>query len=299
LSRLSRAAPIRKATADESKPTARTRIGNAGNRSKLVHFAFAAIAYLTGAALLATQVIAYDWKLDDAYITFAYARNWVEGHGIVFNIGKRVEGYTGFLWLVLSALGLWLGLPIEPWSTALGTVFGLATLWAAAGLAREFLPNQRRSLALVTAVLLAAWPPLAWWSASGMETMLFAFLVTATLWSYVRTQGETLSTAVLLALTAMTRPEGWLLAALLSLDALRLQDWRGVRPHLRRPVRPILLVAPVVLWLPVTQYLLRQSRFHRRPASPRNGVLTYFPARLGRGTLSRGSRLRGSIRLAA
>lgn len=187
------------------------------------------LCYAAAAAVLLVQVMAYDWKLDDAYITFAYARNWVEGHGIVFNIGERVEGYTCFLWVVLCALGLWLGFPIEPWSTALGTAFGVGTLWACAGLTKEFLPTERRFLAPVAALLLAAWPPFAWWSASGMETTLFAFLVTSTLWSYVRTEGRGLLSPVLLALAAMTRPEGWLLAALLSLDAVRLQGWRGAR----------------------------------------------------------------------
>lgn len=187
------------------------------------------LCYAAAAALLLVQVMAYDWKLDDAYITFAYARNWVEGHGIVFNIGERVEGYTCFLWVVLCALGLWLGFPIEPWSTALGTAFGVGTLWACAGLTKEFLPTERRFLAPVTALLLAAWPSFAWWSASGMETTLFAFLVTSTLWSYVRSQGQGLLTPVLVALAAMTRPEGWLLGGLLSLDALWIQGWRGAR----------------------------------------------------------------------
>ncbi len=72
-----------------------TQLGNVGERRKRVNL-FMAIPYLTGAALLVSQVIADDWKLNDAYITFAYARKWEEGHGIVFNIGERVEGYTVF-----------------------------------------------------------------------------------------------------------------------------------------------------------------------------------------------------------
>jgi hypothetical protein len=38
-----------------------------------------ALCYAAAAAVLLVQVMAYDWKLDNAYITFAYARNWVEG----------------------------------------------------------------------------------------------------------------------------------------------------------------------------------------------------------------------------
>ena len=47
---------------------------------------------------------------DDAYISFIYARNWVEGHGLVFNPGEHVEGYTNFLWTVLMAIPIRIGL---------------------------------------------------------------------------------------------------------------------------------------------------------------------------------------------
>lgn len=97
------------------------------------------VLFLIACGLVVLQAYFFNWKLDDAYITFSYARNWVEGHGIVFNVGERVEGYTCFLWVALSALGLLLGAPIEAWSTILGVAFALITLAATAGLARELL----------------------------------------------------------------------------------------------------------------------------------------------------------------
>ena len=42
--------------------------------------------------------------MDDAYISFRYARNLVEHSQLVFNLGERVEGYTNFLWTLLAAL---------------------------------------------------------------------------------------------------------------------------------------------------------------------------------------------------
>jgi len=60
---------------------------------------------------LLTVLIAAGWLAwtrrfvqDDAFISFRYARNWVNGHGLVFNPGERVEGYTNFLWTLLCAL---------------------------------------------------------------------------------------------------------------------------------------------------------------------------------------------------
>ena len=44
------------------------------------------------------SLIIQPWMLDDAFISFRYAENWVSGHGPVYNAGERVEGYTNFLW---------------------------------------------------------------------------------------------------------------------------------------------------------------------------------------------------------
>jgi arabinofuranosyltransferase len=56
---------------------------------------------LLGAALhiLRLYGVTQGWVVDDAYISFRYAENWVDGLGLVFNPGQHVEGYTNFLWV--------------------------------------------------------------------------------------------------------------------------------------------------------------------------------------------------------
>ncbi|HEX2896951.1 MAG TPA: hypothetical protein VHP63_02755, partial [candidate division Zixibacteria bacterium] len=48
------------------------------------------------------------WKLhflqDDAYITYRYAANFLNGDGLVYNIGERIEGFTNFGWTVYLIL---------------------------------------------------------------------------------------------------------------------------------------------------------------------------------------------------
>lgn len=47
------------------------------------------------------------WFLcDDGFISFPYARNLPEGHGLVFNPDEYVEGHSNFLW-VLELAVLW------------------------------------------------------------------------------------------------------------------------------------------------------------------------------------------------
>lgn len=51
----------------------------------------------------------WSYPIDDAYISFRYAKNLAIGNGIVYNIGERVEGYSNFLWVLLNAIGIYLG----------------------------------------------------------------------------------------------------------------------------------------------------------------------------------------------
>ena len=48
--------------------------------------------------------------IDDAYITFRYARNLLAGHGFVFNPGEQVLGTTTPVYtLLMATFGLFLG----------------------------------------------------------------------------------------------------------------------------------------------------------------------------------------------
>ena len=40
------------------------------------------------------------FDIDDAYISFRYAQNLLDGHGLVFNPGDPVEGYSNLLWVL-------------------------------------------------------------------------------------------------------------------------------------------------------------------------------------------------------
>jgi len=47
---------------------------------------------------------------DDAYITLSYARNLIDGHGLVFNVGEYVEGFTSLSWTLLTAALMTVGI---------------------------------------------------------------------------------------------------------------------------------------------------------------------------------------------
>ncbi|MBD3219015.1 MAG: hypothetical protein GF310_12135 [candidate division Zixibacteria bacterium] len=56
------------------------------------------------------QAISLAWVGDDAFISYRYAEHLIEGHGLVYNPGEQVEGYTNYLWTILVALGMLAGI---------------------------------------------------------------------------------------------------------------------------------------------------------------------------------------------
>ena len=70
------------------------------------------------------------WNADDAFIDFRYVQQIQAGHGLVFNVGQRVEAFTSPLWLGLLTL-FSLVAPTEVVAIALGIVLSAVGVVAA------------------------------------------------------------------------------------------------------------------------------------------------------------------------
>jgi hypothetical protein len=155
---------------------------------------------------------------DDAFISFRYARNLVEGHGLVFNPGERVEGYSNFVWTLLVAVPIALGADPVRFSVALSTLSALATVLILPALARAVLGPVSPTVSTLPALFLAASSSFALWAVSGMETPLFTLLVVLGSWLLLKDLGRTPASAapgaLVLSLAALTRPEGGLFVGL-------------------------------------------------------------------------------------
>jgi hypothetical protein len=169
-------------------------------------------------ALLVLHAASFRYTVDDAFISFRYARNWVEGNGLVFNAGERVEGYTNFLWTALVAGAMLLRLEPVAFARVAGIVAGILLLWGVSSLARRHLAE--RSILLLLPLGLAANGAFALWCGAGLETSLFAFLLFAGVAAAVREEGSDtfLLPSLFLALATLTRPEGALVYAALVID---------------------------------------------------------------------------------
>lgn len=119
------------------------------------------------------------WIGDDAFISFRYAKNLVAGHGLVWNPGERVEGYTNFLWTILMALGLLVGVSPIFWSVLL-SLSSLGALVVLTQLIRSRLgPFFGHVPVSIAALLCTSSYVLSNFGTSGLETMFAASLVLA------------------------------------------------------------------------------------------------------------------------
>lgn len=243
---------------------------------------------LVGLAFVFHALATSGWVIDDAYISFRYARNLAEGAGLVFNPGERVEGYTNFCWTVLSALVVALrGSPafVMP---VVGALAGLALVLVVAHEARRIAASAGRETpwaGVPAAVLVAASADVARYAVSGLETVLFALLLTVAVASALARRPVRFAIAT--ALAFLTRPEAGLVGVL-GLALLASARSRGRDEDGPRSLRPALIatailasiVLPYLAWKQVYFGTIVPNTLHAKTPDLRAG-LEY----VGRGTL--------------
>ncbi len=147
------------------------------------------------------------FPLDDAWIHQTYARNLAEWGEWAFWRGTTSGGSTAPLWSALLALGYWLKIPFYFWTYALGGVL----LWALAVLSerflREIMPAYQSKYPLVGIFIIGEWH-LVWASASGMETLLYALIVTTVLIFLALGKRNFLLLGALVGISLWVRPGG-------------------------------------------------------------------------------------------
>jgi len=173
--------------------------------------------------IIQSSVVAIDGKryfslFDDAMISMRYAWNFSHGHGLVWNPGERVEGYTNLLMTLIMSIytGLFqksdAALAVQ--ITGLGVTLGCSFfVWKLGDFFAEELEEGARSFfKVVVLIMTLAYYPLSFWSLTGMETGLLTLLMLASLYvteKYLREKSgfDLLLVAGLQGLAYLTRPD--------------------------------------------------------------------------------------------
>lgn len=152
-----------------------------------------------------------DFIQDDTFISLRYAAQLVAGHGLVFNPGERVEGFTNLSWTLIGAGALALHLP----ALTVLQVLGVASAAAAAvltGLIADRLFGRLAGVA--TGCVVASSSILHCWAPSGLEMSFFAALLAGAVLAF--THDRRGWAFAVLGLAAWTRPEASLVALALG-----------------------------------------------------------------------------------
>jgi len=192
------------------------------------------------------EVARHALPMDDALITLRYAKNLIDGHGLVYNVGEAVMGSTAPLYAVMLAVPL--ALTRDPLLTldALPLVFDLLTLglllWTPLLAAK---PINRLPYAAAFAS--------AWFAAAavgyGMETqafVLFLFLARILIGSE-----RPLAAGLILGSAGLLRPEAAIAALVFSARLRGSSTWVRAVVGVVLPLAAWILVATIVYGDPV------------------------------------------------
>jgi hypothetical protein len=161
---------------------------SAGRRpSTAVPFARGLSAALVLIALLAlaARLVPGPRTIDDAFITFRYSRNLVEGHGFVYNPGRQTLGTTTPLFTMLMAGTGWLtGSDNYPWFALIASAAADAASAVLLALLVRRLAGHAAPGAIV-GVLWAISPTSVTFAVGGMETSVAILWMVAAAYAYV------------------------------------------------------------------------------------------------------------------
>ncbi len=212
------------------------------SRLSIVNISLCLLLGMTLFYLFILQVQAiWPFTIDDMYITLRYAKHWVEGYGLVWNVSEPpVEGYSNFSFVLLGRLALILGYDPVGLLKSAGIIGLFFTCLAVFAIARMWFVT---SLAVIPCLWLLAYKGQILWSVSGLETAVYQALICSAVFFIFRGLGNSfiskadlaslpkvvsddsirpssfLIAGILLALAGLTRPES---PALMGLFALLL-----------------------------------------------------------------------------
>lgn len=156
---------------------------------------------------------------DDAFISYRYAANLLDGHGLVFNPDERVEGYSNLLYTLLMVPGLLLAGHEHLYLFSL-TINTALLAGACVVFQRVLLGYLDGAWPLLGAGLMALSPVLWANAATGLESTLMLLLVLA-VWLVLQKPQPSLRWLLALALMAMLcRVDGFTLPMLAAVVLL-------------------------------------------------------------------------------
>jgi hypothetical protein len=190
---------------------------------------------------------------DDAFISFRYAKNFAEGHGLVYNPGEKVEGYTNFLWTLFLTTPHLLHMDIISFSQTAGVLLFALSLYLTYGVAQKLTGNIY--LAALALIFTGSNFTFLSYATGGLETQLFTLLVMTAFYLAVnfdekKNNARLFTISLVFAMLLLTRPDSVPYIAIILLYLFyKMHNLKcSIKNYLMLIAPFILLSAAYLLW---------------------------------------------------
>ena len=167
-------------------------------------------------------LVSYLWNytVDDAYITFRFASHLAQGQGLVWNLGGMpVEGYTNFLWVLLSTTAIFLKIDPVIFTRIINSIFLIGIIFVFWNISKDIFTDDKSSAYLsfsIGVLILLSNPATVIHFVSGLETFTYSFFVLSiTFFAFKIIKSKNNKSicifSILGVLTGLLRPEGFII----------------------------------------------------------------------------------------
>lgn len=139
----------------------------------------------------------------------------MDGKGLVYNQGEYVEGYTNFLWTVITAPFTKVkSVDVSIFSSSLGLLLTIINILLITLISKQFnenLSKYLKYLILLPPLFLAIDDSIAFWAIGGMEFPLYTLFILSIIYNYFKLNDNSKHLyflAAFLIMCTLTRPEG-------------------------------------------------------------------------------------------
>lgn len=157
---------------------------------------------------------------DDSLITIRYAQRLIDGHGLTWTDGIRVEGYSNLLWVLILAFFGKLGANMILVARLLGVLFTVTNIY----MLIQYAKSRYKDAPLLLSIVLfffSVSSGVAVWAIGGLENSLVSMLALHSIIRYLdyKKCGEIRYlwlSSITLGLLCITRPDGVLLSVMIG-----------------------------------------------------------------------------------
>jgi arabinofuranosyltransferase len=176
-------------------------------------------------------------NVDDAYISFRYGKNLMRGYGLVYNHGEYVEGYTNFLWTIVTAPFTRIkSIDISIFALSIGLIFSILNIFLLTRITKQFsglFPSKPALAVLLPVIFFVLDDSVAFWAIGGMEFPMYTLFILAAAYYYFKINDEFrnhILMSLFLMLCTLTRPEGNMIFVITIFHFLvyrkQINDWK-------------------------------------------------------------------------